>query len=99
MAKYVLTNKAVEDLSTIWEYTYEVWSENQADKYYLELIEDCKELSENQNFGKNCNEISQEIFEYKSGQHIIFYRILGENEIVITRLLHSRMELKNRIQE
>ena len=99
MAKYVLTNKAVEDLSTIWEYTYEVWSENQADKYYLELIEDCKELSENQNFGKNYNEISPEIFGYKSGQHIIFYRILGENEIEITRFLHSRMDLKNRIQE
>ena len=27
MAKYVLTNKAVEDLSEVWNYTYEVWSE------------------------------------------------------------------------
>ena len=34
MAKYFLTHKAVDDLSKIWEYTYEVWSENQADKYY-----------------------------------------------------------------
>ncbi len=30
MAKFKLTNKAVEDLSKIWEYTFEVWSENQA---------------------------------------------------------------------
>lgn len=33
MASYVLTNKAVEDLSSIWEYTFDTWSERQADKY------------------------------------------------------------------
>ncbi|MBL0080561.1 MAG: type II toxin-antitoxin system RelE/ParE family toxin [Chitinophagales bacterium] len=99
MAKYKLTNKAVEDLSKIWDYPYEVWFENQADKYYFELLEDCKVLTENQNLGKNYNEIDKDIFGYKSGQHIIFFRIMSENEIEITRFLHSRMDLKNRIQE
>ena len=33
MAKYSLTNKAVEDLTNIWDYTFEKWNENQADKY------------------------------------------------------------------
>jgi len=99
MAKYALTNKAVEDLSKIWDHTYDVWSENQADKYYFELIEDCQVLAENQNLGKNYSEIDKDIFGYKSGQHIIFFRIMNENEIEITRFLHSRMDLKNRIQE
>ena len=99
MAKYKLTNKAVEDLSKIWDYTYEVWSENQADKYYFELLEDCQVLAENQNLGKNYTEINNDIFGYKSGQHIIFFRIFNENDIEITRFLHSRMDLKNRIQE
>ena len=48
MAKYVLTNKAVDDLSKIWDYTYEIWSENQADKYYFEILSDCQALAENQ---------------------------------------------------
>ena len=99
MAKYFLTNKAVEDLSKIWDYTYEVWSENQADKYYFELLNDCRELSENQILGKNYVEIQKEIFGYQSGQHLIFYRVLNDNEIEIIRILHSRMDLKNRIQE
>jgi toxin ParE1/3/4 len=99
MAKYKLTNKAVEDLSKIWDYTYEVWSENQADKYYFELLEDCQVLSENQNLAKNHTEINDDIYGYKSGQHIIFFRIMSENEIEIIRFLHSRMDLKNRIQE
>ncbi len=99
MAKYKLTNKAVEDLSKIWDYTYEVWSENQADKYYFELLEDCQVLAKNQNSGKNYTEIDDAVFGIKSGQHIIFYRILNQNEIEITRFLHTRMDLKNRIQE
>lgn len=99
MSKYFLSNKAVEDLSKIWDYSYKVWSENQADKYYYELLEDCQELSENQNLGQNYIEIDLEIYGYKFGQHIIFYRMLNENEIEIIRFLHSRMDLKNRIQE
>lgn len=31
MAKYELTNKAIEDLTEIWEYTVDKWSEQQAD--------------------------------------------------------------------
>jgi toxin ParE1/3/4 len=99
MANYKLTNKAVEDLSKIWDYTYEVWSENQADKYYFELLEACQVLAENQNLGKNYTEIDNGIFGYQSGKHIIFFRRISEKEIEITRFLHARMDLKNRIQE
>jgi toxin ParE1/3/4 len=99
MAKFSITNKAVDDLTKIWYYTYEVWSENQADNYYYELLEACQTLAENQDFGKNYDEVNLEIFGYKSGQHIIFYRKLSDKEIEITRFLHSRMDLKNRIQE
>ena len=99
MAKYFLTNNAVEDLSKIWDYTYEVWSENQADKYYFELLEDCQALAENQSLGKNYDDIKKQIFGYNSGQHLIFFRVLSKTEIEITRILHSRMDLKNRIRE
>lgn len=40
MTEYKSTNKVVEDLSIIWEYTFEVWLEKQADKYYNNLIID-----------------------------------------------------------
>lgn len=41
MAKYELTNEAVEDLTKIWEYTFDKWTEKQADKYYEMLLENC----------------------------------------------------------
>ena len=99
MYKYFLSNKAIDDLSKIWDNTYEVWSENQADRYYYELLANCQQLAENQNLGRKYTEIDMETNGYKSGQHIIFYRIINEVEIEIIRFLHSRMDLKNRIQE
>jgi len=99
MSKFHLTNKAVEDLSKIWDYTFEFWSENQADAYYYELLSTCQKLSENQFLGRNYIEVNELIFGFKSGQHIIFYRILDENEIEIIRFLHTKMDLKNKIQE
>ncbi len=42
MASYILTNKAVNNLSGIWNYMYEVWLEIQADKYYNLLLNTVK---------------------------------------------------------
>ena len=99
MANYLLTNKAVEDLSNIWMYSFEVWSEAQADKYYYMLLDSCQELADEKVSGKSYEEVSKEILGFKIGQHIIFYRKQKSNKIEIARILHSRMDLKNRIHE
>lgn len=99
MAKYELTNKAVEDLSKIWDYTYEGWSENQADKYYEILISSFQEIADNPKLGKSYYGIAQNLLGIKTNRHIIFYRTINENNVEITRILHERMDLKNRILE
>ncbi|HFS67630.1 MAG TPA: type II toxin-antitoxin system RelE/ParE family toxin [Flavobacteriia bacterium] len=99
MAKYKLTNKAVVDLSKIWEYTFEVWSEKQADKYYDELISNCEEIAENPDLGKNYERISKQLLGIQVNQHIIFYRKLSKDFVEITRILHERMDLRKRIDE
>ncbi len=99
MANYLLTNKAVEDLSKIYEYTFEFWSENQADKYYEDLIDFCQLLAENPNIGKNYAEIDKEFYGFLANKHIIFYRILNQTEIEVERILEAEMDLKKRIKE
>jgi len=99
MAKYELTNKAVEDLSKIWDYTFEVWSEKQADKYYEMLISNCQEIADNTDFGKNYDGIVQNLLGIKANRHIIFYRTINKKYVEITRILHERMDLKKRILE
>ena len=99
MAEYKLTNKAVEDLSKIWDYTFEGWPEQQADKYYNGLISNCQEIADNPELGKIYDGISRQLLGMKANQHIIFYRTLNENYVEITRILHERMDLKKRIAE
>ncbi len=99
MAEYKLTNKAVDDLSKIWDYTFEVWSEKQADKYYDELISDCQEIAENPELGKTYEGISKSLLGLKTNRHLIFYRTLDQEYVEITRILHERMDLKKRITE
>ena len=97
MAKYRFTKKAVDDLANIWNYTFERWSENQADAYYHMLLENCNELARNPDLGKNYSGVAKNLFGFKAGRHIIFYRKIEKNVVEITRILHEQMDLKNRI--
>jgi toxin ParE1/3/4 len=99
MTKFVLTNKAVEDITNIWNYTFDKWSEQQADKYYKMLLSNCQDIVDNPNLGKNYNGIKKELFGLKANRHIIFYRNIKDKPIEITRILHGRMDLKRRITE
>ena len=99
MAEYKLTNKAVEDLSKIWDYAFEVWSEKQADKYYESIILNCQEIAENPDLGKNYEGVAKQLLGMKTNRHIIFYRTVNEDYVEITRILHERMDLKERILE
>ena len=99
MANYILTNKAVKDLSRIWNYSYEVWSENQADKYYNLIIDACRRIAESPAIGKNYREISSEIWGLRIGKHIIFYKAVKPEEIEVVRILHERMDLRSRLEE
>ncbi|WP_379966720.1 type II toxin-antitoxin system RelE/ParE family toxin [Epilithonimonas sp. UC225_85] len=99
MGKYFLSNKAVEDLENIYEYTFNFWSESQADKYYLEIIDFCQMLADSPKIGKAYPEIDPEISGFIANRHLIFFRILNLNEIEVIRILGAEMDLKNRIQE
>ncbi len=99
MPKFHLTNKAVEDLSDIWEYTYAEWSEEQADFYYEFLLSTCQELANKTSLGKNYSDVESNLLGYLANRHIIFYKTISKTEIEVIRILHSSMDLKSRIAE
>jgi toxin ParE1/3/4 len=99
MAKYKLTNKAVADLTQIWNYTFDKWSEIQADKYYQMLLDNCTEVAFYPEIGKNYFIVTDNLLGYRAGRHIIFYRRIAEDEIEIIRILHEQMDLKNRLKD
>jgi toxin ParE1/3/4 len=93
------TNKAVEDLTQIWNYTFHKWSEKQADNNYFMLLENCSELALNPDLGKIYSGVFHNLLGFNASHHIIFYRRIEDNKIEITRILHEQMDLKNRIKE
>ena len=95
---YHLTHKAVEDLTHIWEYTVEAWSEQQADNYYNMLIACCQKIATNPRlFGTSYDEVAEGLLGYRVGKHVIFYRTIADGEIVVIRILHQRMDFKHRM--
>ncbi|MDA3890113.1 MAG: type II toxin-antitoxin system RelE/ParE family toxin [Salinivirgaceae bacterium] len=74
MGNFVLANKAVENLSGIWNYTFYRWSEKQADFYYQILLENCKEIAEYPKLGKYNEGLAKLLYGHRVGQHLIFYR-------------------------
>lgn len=99
MAKFVLTHKAVADLSAIWNYTFDEWSEEQADKYYKMLINTFTDISLNPQIGKNYEGVASNLLGYHIMRHIIFYRLMNNGDVEITRILHDSMDLKRRLKE
>lgn len=96
MGKYKLSNRALEDLAEIWDYTFDEWSEQQADKYYELILASCQDLANNPEFGKKYEIGIQGVFGYKSNRHIIFFIELRKGEIEIVRILHEMMDLKKK---
>lgn len=94
---FKLTNSAVKDLSDIWHYTVETWSERQADSYYKLLLKACASIAKKPQIGKNYEEIYPKLKGKKTSRHIIFYRVMEDKTIEIARILHERMDLKNKL--
>jgi toxin ParE1/3/4 len=97
LAKFKLTNNALKDLSDIWNYTVLTWSERQADNYYNLIISECTAISKNPQIGKAYSEIHPDLKGKISSKHIIFYRELDNQTVEITRILHERMDFKNKL--
>jgi len=96
---YQVSTKANTDLTNIWEYTFNNWSPSQADRYIELLTSKFKEISNNPDLGKSYEGVRENYRGLPIKSHIIFYRVFGENNIEIIRILHQRMDLINRMQD
>jgi toxin ParE1/3/4 len=101
MARFKFTKAAVGDLTAIWNYTFNLWSEEQADKYYKMLIDACKRIAAGKAtyMSKLYDNIAANLRGFHVGKHIIFYRFEEDGVVLVIRILHEKMDLKSRINE
>jgi toxin ParE1/3/4 len=89
---------AYKDLEDIWAYTLETWSLKQADKYYHEIFAAFELLCTNPKIGKSAEHIRKGYRILKINTHLIFY-ITNDAELDVIRILHSKMDIPNRLKD
>ena len=93
METFDLTSAACEDLYRIWEYTFDTWSEAQADKYYASLKEAFLNIASSPlSIGKPYDSLYLGLRGYHVGRHIVFYLIRDNGRVLIVRILHEKMD-------
>jgi len=96
--KYRISKQAIDDLNDIWVYTFHKWSKEQADRYYDLRIGEIEFIADNYLIGKSAEQIRKNYRLTTIKSHLIFYR-KSENDIVeIVRILHQRMDIKERLK-
>lgn len=97
---YKISKEATNDLGTIWLYTFENWSIEQADRYFNLLMNEIRYLIKEPYSGKDYGSIRKGYFYSKVKSHLIFYRInTKEKKIEIIRVLHQKMDIDSIIKD
>ena len=91
MSQVVLSPKAKTDLSRIWDYTFEEWGVDQADKYVRELWAAIQEQANDHTTSADISDVRPGYRKFRSGSHVIFFKLTGEG-IDVIRILHQKMD-------
>lgn len=80
MSKYrlILSAEADQDLNALYQEGYRKWGEEQADKYYDDVIRHFDVLCDNPYLFRAIDEIRKGYRRSVCGKHSIFYRIVDD---------------------
>lgn len=96
---FKISKEAEKDLTRIWNYTFETWSIEQADRYINLVFEEIAYICENPKFGKDFSYIRKGYLRTKVKSHFVFYKInKKEQQIEVIRVLHQRMDIEQRLK-
>ena len=91
MADYALSNKADEDLTEIYSFSYHRFGEARADAYLIALEECFSLLAEQPLLGRSIDQIRADYLRYEHASHTIFYKRTTDG-ILVMRVLHQSMD-------
>lgn len=95
---FKITVEAQTDIESIWLYTFENWSIEQADRYYNMILDEIEYLAKNPESGKDYSHIRKGYYQSKVKMHFIFYRI-NKNEIEVIRILREQMDIDSTLSK
>lgn len=99
MAEFIISEKGLEDSNNIWIYTTENQSVVQTNRYYNLIMDEIEFVAYNFETSKDFGDIRKDYRYSKVKSHLIFCKRVGDTEMEVVRILHERMDLKNRIND
>ncbi len=95
---YKLSVEAHNDLQIIWLYTFENWSNEQADHYVDLIFDEIEYLCIKSNSGTDYSHLRKDYFRLKIKSHYIFYKInVKRNFVEVVRVLHQMMDIESQL--
>ncbi|KAF0184586.1 MAG: type II toxin-antitoxin system RelE/ParE family toxin [Hyphomonadaceae bacterium] len=98
MAEFRLRPEADDDLASIWRWTLDRWSRNQADDYHDTLTAAMALLAEEPHRGQSAADIDEGLMRRTCNAHVIFYR-LANHGIDVVRVLHAKMNWATHLKD
>lgn len=98
--KYLISIQASNDLENIWLYTFENWSQEQADRYFNFIMDEIENIARDPLSGEDYSVIREGYFRSRVKSHFIFYRAnFKKNVVEIIRILHQKMDIDSRLND
>ena len=97
MKQFDLTVSAKADLMAIARYTQGRWGVKQRNAYLKEIDQVFRELASSPLMGKACNDVRSGYRKFPHGSHVIFYKRVSEELLLIVRVLHAAMDVDSNL--
>ena len=98
MRPYVFSKEAENDLVEIYRYGFINYGEKKADQYIEALKEKCQFLADVPNFCPDRDEFNPPVKIHHHRKHLIIY-VIANNDILIVRVLHDRMDVQQHMEK
>lgn len=86
----------MSDLERVYQYSFDYFGIEKAESYVLDFDKAFRSISENIKIRLTYNELREGVRGFQINFHIIFYKRLGDQMIVI-RILHRSMDYKQHL--
>mgnify|MGYP002641068703 CR=1 FL=1 len=90
--RYVVSDEALGDLLSLWEYTSQRWDNGRADLYIDAVTVRLAWLTRNSGLWHERPELGEGLHSYPERSHVIIFR-RTDRGMEILRVLHERMDL------
>ncbi len=97
MRSFDLTKSAQADLKSIAKHTHEHWGVRQRNAYLKEIDQVFHLLAKDPLMGRTCEEIREGYRKFPHGAHVIYYKLLAAEDLLIVRILQATMDVNSHL--